>query len=79
MPFSIEGRTVYRIGEALEQAHVSRATFFRWIKDGKIRDTQYKDRNGRRVFTPEELEDLKHAAGKLIESPQMSMPLKFRL
>jgi len=75
MPVTVEGRILYRIGEALAAASLSRATYFRWIKDGRIRDTQFKDRNGRRVFTDEELSELKREAGKLIEGPQF--PLRF--
>jgi DNA-binding transcriptional MerR regulator len=65
MPLRIENRIVYPIGEALAAARVSRSTYFRWIKLGRIADTQFKDRNSRRVFTEEELEDLKKFAQKL--------------
>jgi predicted site-specific integrase-resolvase len=71
MPFDIDGRTVYRIGEALREAGVSRATYFRWVREGQIADTEFRDRNGRRVLTAEELEHLKRFAHRLVESPQM--------
>ena len=54
---------------------MSRATYFRWLKCGKLKDTQFKDRNGRRVFTEEELEGLKKETDRLVEAPQM--PLRF--
>jgi hypothetical protein len=76
MPTVIEGLKVYRIAEALAEAGVSRATYFRWVKQGRVADTRYKDRNGRRVFTDEELADLKKAAHYLIDSSGQ-MPLKF--
>jgi len=77
VPVTINGKKVYRIGEALEQAGLSRATYFRWVQQGKIPDTQYKDRNQRRVFTEEELEQLTRAANRLVESnPQLRMPLE---
>lgn len=72
----IAGLRVYRIGEALKLANVSRATYFRWIKIGRIHDTRFKDRNGRRVFTEEEVQDLKHISEVLVESPQLSIPLE---
>jgi hypothetical protein len=75
VPFIIDGRTVYRIGEALEAAAVSRASFFRWVKEGLIQDTEFRDRNGRRVLTAEEMENLKRFAHKLVESPQLRIPL----
>jgi hypothetical protein len=70
MPVVIDGKTLYRIGEALAACPVSRATYFRWLKERRIADTQYRDRNGRRMFTESELEDLKHQAQKLVETPQ---------
>ena len=76
MPIVIEGLKVYRIAEALAEAGVSRATYFRWVKQRRVADTRYKDRNGRRVFTDEELADLKKAAHYLIDSSGQ-MPLKF--
>ena len=77
VPVTINGKKVYRIGEALEQAGLSRATYFRWVQQGRIPDTQYKDRNQRRVFTEEELEQLTRAANQLVESnPQLRMPLE---
>jgi DNA-binding transcriptional MerR regulator len=71
MPFQVRGQLVYRIGEALAEAGLSRSTYFRWIRLGRVPDTQYKDRNGRRVFTQDELQQLKNTAQQLNEmSPQ---------
>ena len=75
MPITINGITLYRIGEALTTAGVSRATYFRWVKDGRFPDTQYRDRNGRRLFTADELHALKAAAEHLITGSQLSIPL----
>lgn len=75
MPFEIDGRIVYRIGEALQAASVSRATYFRWVREGLIADTEFRDRNGRRVLTAEELDHLKRFAHRLVESPQMRLPV----
>ncbi len=75
MPITIDGRTVFRIGEALQEAGIGRATFFRWVRDGLIRDTEYRDRNGRRVFTEEEVTTLKRFANRLVEAPQRRIPL----
>lgn len=76
MVLQLDGQEVYRIGEALNQADVSRATYFRWVREGRIADTRYRDRNGRRVFTTEELDRLVAAANRLVEaSPQITLGL----
>jgi hypothetical protein len=75
VPLVIEGKILYRIGEALSTVSLSRATYFRWLKQGRLRDTHFKDRNGRRVFTQDELEELKREAQRLVETPQI--PLSF--
>jgi predicted site-specific integrase-resolvase len=74
MPLVLNGRTIFTIGEALEQAGISRATYFRWIKQGRIRDAEYRDRNGRRVMTPEEVEALRSYSQRMVaSSPQLNM------
>lgn len=70
MPSTLQDRIVFSIGEALARVHVSRSTYFRWVKTGRIPDTQFKDRNGRRVFTEQEIEVLDNLANQLRESPQ---------
>lgn len=75
VPVSIDGKLVFSIGEALREAAISRATFFRWVKDGVIHDTEFRDRNGRRVFTADEVDDLKRFAHKLVAAPQLRIPL----
>lgn len=76
MPVTIQGVTLYRISEALMRAGVSRATYFRWVRLGRVPDCRYKDRNGRRLFTVEEVRDLEGVAHRLIETPAQ---LSFRL
>ena len=76
MAQDLNGSAVYPIKEALQRAGVSRATYFRWVKLGRIRDTRYKDRNGHRVFTEEELETLIGISQRLVESPQLEIPLE---
>ena len=74
MPIVLDGQEFYRIGEALERAGLSRSTFYRWVRDGRISDTDFRDRNGRRVFTREELENLCSIAQRVVPaSPQMSL------
>ena len=73
VPMMVNNAKLYRIGEALTTASLSRATHFRWLKAGRVRETQFKDRNGRRVFTEAELQALVSEAKRLVEQPQMEM------
>ncbi len=66
---------MFSIGEALREAAISRATFFRWVKDGVIKDAEFRDRNRRRVFTAEEVDELRRFAQRLVSSPQLRTPL----
>ena len=75
MPVTIDGKVVFSIGEALREAAISRATFFRWVREGIIQDAEFRDRNGRRVFTAEEAEELKRFAQRLVAAPQLRIPL----
>ena len=77
MSLVIDGSEFYRIGEALSIAGVSRATYFRWISQGKVPDTRFRDRNGRRLFTPGEMHALETIAKRLVAVPyQASIPLE---
>jgi hypothetical protein len=73
VPIVVNNTKLYRIGEALETASLSRATYFRWLKAGRVKETQFKDRNGRRLFTEVELETLVSEAKRLVEQPQIEM------
>lgn len=73
VPIVVNNAKLYRIGEALASASLSRATYFRWLKTGRVRETQFKDRNGRRLFTEAELETLVNEAKRLVEQPQIEM------
>jgi DNA-binding transcriptional MerR regulator len=72
VPIRIQDRTLFTIGEALAKAEVSRSTYFRWVRFGRIADTQYKDRNGCRVFTQEEVEELAKVAHQLQDTQTQS-------
>jgi len=58
MPRTISGKKFYRTQEALELVGLPRSTFFKWLKEEKIADVKYKDRNGWRLFTDEEIKKL---------------------
>ncbi|MFO8009386.1 MAG: MerR family transcriptional regulator [Dehalococcoidia bacterium] len=62
MAQQIRGKTYYRTSEACRLAGISKATFFRWIKEGTLDDTSRKDRNGWRLFTQGDVNKMKAEA-----------------
>ncbi len=69
MPITIEKRNYYRTNEACKMAGISRATLFRWLKNGTFQDVNHKDRRGWRLFTDEDIERLKKEANRVHISP----------
>ncbi|MFC2027357.1 helix-turn-helix domain-containing protein [Chloroflexota bacterium] len=64
MPVEIDGQKFYRPAEVCMMAGVSRSTLHRWIREGVIPDTEYKDRNGWRLFAKKEVNTIKAEANK---------------
>ena len=64
MPPTINGQTYYRTSEACKRAGISRATFFRWLKEGSIEDVSHRDRRGWRLFTQGDVDRIKSEAGR---------------
>ena len=62
MPVVIEGKRFYRTHEALDQIGISKATWFRWIKEKKVEDVKHKDVRGWRLYTEEDISRLKSYA-----------------
>ncbi|MBK5191511.1 MAG: MerR family transcriptional regulator [Methanosarcinales archaeon] len=60
MPITINGQTYYKTLEACKLAGISKATFFRWLREGVIEDMAIKDRRGWRLFTMEDIERIKN-------------------
>jgi len=55
----------YRTSEFCKKAGISRATFFRWLKEHVIEEVQYKDRRGWRLFTEEDVKRVKRESNKI--------------
>ena len=64
MPITINNQTYYRTSEVCQEAGVSRATFFRWLKEGVIEDAEHKDRRGWRLFTENDVSRIKNEANR---------------
>lgn len=64
MAKQIRGQTYYRTAEACKKAGISKATLFRWIKAGILKDVGRKDRNGWRLFSDRDVEKIRAEASK---------------
>jgi predicted site-specific integrase-resolvase len=63
MPRKINGQIFYETLEICQRVGISRPTLFRWLKKGII-EKSYKDRNGWRLFSKDNLNEiLMHANG----------------
>ena len=79
MPQEMNGKVYFQTNEACKIAGISRATFFRWLKEGTIQDVKHKDRRGWRLFTEEDIDKLRQEAQKVIsiETDRQQLKLKF--
>ena len=76
MPLTIQGVTYYRTHEALAKAGISRATFYRWLASQRVPDSAQRDRNGQRLFTEEEIQEIAAVASRVeIVEHQTKLPL----
>jgi excisionase family DNA binding protein len=58
MPIKINGCLYYTTMETCEKIGISRATLSRWLKQGLLKEL-HKDRRGWRLFTEDDLQELK--------------------
>jgi excisionase family DNA binding protein len=65
MPLLLDGHTYYWTTEACSQANISRNTFLRWVREGKFRDVELRDRRDWRLFTEDDLLRLKNESVKI--------------
>lgn len=66
MPIRIKGQTYYRTSEACERAGISRATLFRWVKEGIFEDDAVRrDRKGWRLFSEDDIDRIKSEATRM--------------
>jgi excisionase family DNA binding protein len=65
MPIVIAGETYYRTAEVCRLIGVSRNTLFRWLKEGKFGQQEYRDWRGWRLFTGQQLNSVRAATGQV--------------
>ena len=74
MPVEIDGQTYYRTLEVCRKTGISRATLFRWMKQG-IFLTVRRDRKGWRLFTEDDLNKVR-AENRKIEVETVHRAIK---
>jgi phage antirepressor YoqD-like protein len=55
MPVEINGQIYYRTAEVCHIVGIGKSTLFRWIRQDIVKDAEYRDRKGWRLFTEDEL------------------------
>ena len=65
MPTKIDGRIYYRTAEVCQIVGIGKSTLFRWIKQDIVKDAEYRDRKGWRLFAEDELRSLKSETNKI--------------
>jgi excisionase family DNA binding protein len=64
MPREINGQTYYRTSEVCKKVGISRATLFRWLKEGIIKKS-LKDRRGWRLYTEGDLDSIRAEVNRI--------------
>jgi predicted site-specific integrase-resolvase len=72
MSVKIENRKYYRTAEVCRTVGISKATLFRWLKDGACGNFQRRDIRGWRLFTREEIETLKTQVSQINEKGEFN-------
>lgn len=73
MPVTVDGQTYYRTAEVCRIVGISRATLFRWLKEGIFKEAEHRDRRGWRLFTEDEIDKLKAEANRINRASQLSL------
>ena len=58
MSVKLNGRTYYRTAEVCQIVGIGRSTLFRWLRQNVVKEAQFRDRKGWRLFTEEDLRSL---------------------
>jgi predicted site-specific integrase-resolvase len=64
MPVRIDGHTYYHTVEVCRMVGISRNTLFRWVKTGVTKQPAGRDRRGWRLFTLNQIEEIKAEANR---------------
>jgi len=64
MPRELGGKIYYNSREVCEKIGIAHSTLYIWIRNGVL-EKSYRDRNGWRIFTDEDVETLKSEANRI--------------
>lgn len=67
MPIEINGKKYYRTSEVCNTVGISRATLFRWLKEGLL-EMSRRDRRGWRLYSDDDTKKLKKEITQVIET-----------
>lgn len=67
MTLTLKGIKYFRTAEVCEMAGISRTTLFRWLKSDLLGESVARDRRGWRLFTEQEVAQLKAEANRIDE------------
>jgi transposase-like protein len=65
MPVKINGQVYYRTAEVCQIVGIGKSTLFRWIRQNIVKDAEYRDRKGWRLFAEDELHGLEAETRKI--------------
>ena len=65
MPVVVNGQRYYRTAEVCREVGISRNTLFRWLKQRKVTEVEYRDYRGWRLFTQEQVDVIKQKSGQV--------------
>ncbi len=65
MPTEINGRMYYRTAEVCQIVGIGKSTLFRWMREKVIKEAEYRDRKGWRLFTEDELRAITAETSKI--------------
>ena len=71
MPINIDNRTFYRTSEVCHKAGISRSTLLRWLKEGYLDISAYRDRRSWRLFTEADVQNLVCEANRVCDASEV--------
>jgi len=65
MSVQINGRVYYRTAEVCQIVGIGKSTLFRRMRQNIVREAEYRDRKGWRLFTEDELRSITEETGRI--------------
>lgn len=71
MPVSIGNRQYYRTSEVCRRVGISRSTLLRWLKEGCLNISDFRDRRSWRLFTETDVKKIISEANRICDSSEL--------